>query len=225
MADRTLDEAIEDLYVAFARYERPTWLVGCDCCWEGEPSDDRPGYVRVCPPGGTQPLREVCFEELEQLATDATGDDAGRLHYVPRILELLAADSFDEPAVVLDRLVDTPEKKAIGRFLDAWWDDVLTRAPGDDRAGQALEAIERIDPDAEPKLARWAAFPHPNAAGHLLDFLERRAVPLALGKLDARLAAWVRSEPLRSAVAVAADRARTPAEREALDELWLRWLT
>jgi hypothetical protein len=36
--------------------------------------------------------------------------------------------------------------------------------------------------------------------------------------------AWLREPATKDAIAAAADRARTPAEREALEESYLRWL-
>ena len=182
------------------------------------------GRVRVAAPGAGRPLQKVGADELRQLATDATGDDEARVPYIPRILELLAEDAFEEPGRVVDRLVGAPEQEAIRRFLDAWWHDILTRPVGEDRAGTALDAVARLDPDVGPKLAQWAAFSHPNAAAHLLDFCRHTAVALSRGKVPEPVASWLRSEALRTTVAAAADRARTPEERAALEELWLRWL-
>jgi hypothetical protein len=138
-----------------------------------------------------------------------------------------------------------PEQDAIRRFLHAFWVHRLA-TPDDDDAGEvthpvddALCAIGRIDPDIAWYLQRWLRFDTPAAALHFHRFVIENAAPLRRGRLlDAhwstddppapenqrRVVAWVRAPATKDAVAAAADRARTPAEREALEEAYLRWL-
>ena len=137
-----------------------------------------------------------------------------------------------------------PEQDAIRRFLHALWLHRLAKP--DDPAGgvehlvdDTLCAIGLVDADIDWYLEAWLRFDEPAAALHLHRFLIENAAPLRRGRLlDAhwatatppapenrqRVVAWVRSPATKDAVAAAADRARMPAEREALEESYLRWL-
>jgi hypothetical protein len=134
-----------------------------------------------------------------------------------------------------------PEQDAVRRFLHAFWPQRLAtgRDVDDDGAGEALCAIGLVDPDIGWYLDKWLRFDHPHAAGNLQRFLILNASARHRGRLsDAfwstdrapapenqrRVVAWTRAPATRDAVAAAADRARTPAERDALDEIYLRWL-
>jgi hypothetical protein len=138
-----------------------------------------------------------------------------------------------------------PEQGAIRRFLHALWSHRLATPDDDDPGSVAhlvddtLCAIGRVDPDIDGYLDEWLRFATPAAALHLHRFLIENAAPLHRGRLlDAhwstdvppapenqrRVMAWLRSPGTKDAVAAAADRARTPAEREALEESYLRWL-
>jgi hypothetical protein len=136
------------------------------------------------------------------------------------------------------------EQDAVRRFLQAFWHHRLATDPGekvgyDDPAGDALCAIGLVDAEIDGYLATWLRFDEP-AAGVLLErFLVTNALALRRGRLaDAhwatdvppapanrdRVVAWVRSPATRDAVVAAAERARTPAERAALEDSYLRWL-
>ena len=156
--------------------------------------------------------------------------------------------------VVLGRLAHRPaldgqvwtnwpaaEHEAVRRFLHALWLHRL--ATPDDGiehlVDETLCGIGLADPDIDWYLDTWLRFDEPAAAPHLQRFLIENAAHLRRGRLlDAhwssatppapenrqRVVAWVRSPATKDAVAAAAEQARTPAEREALEESYLRWL-
>lgn len=174
-------------------------------------------------------------------------------HYLPRILEIAAGPGFGWPdrEIVLGRLADrpaldgqvwtmwpVPERDAVRRFLHALWLDRLA-TPAEHAVDEVLCGIGLADPDIEWYLTAWLRFDEPAAALHLHRFLVDNAAALARGRLLAahwataappapenrrRVVEWLRSPATGVAVAAAADRARTPAEREALEEAYLRWL-
>jgi hypothetical protein len=134
-----------------------------------------------------------------------------------------------------------PEQDAVRRFLHAFWRERLATAGDvdDDGAGEALCAVGLVDPDIEWYLDTWLRFDHPHAAGNLQRFLILNASARHRGRLSdvfwstdnppapenlRRVVAWTRAPATRDAVARAADRARTAAERESLEEIYLRWL-
>jgi hypothetical protein len=104
---------------------------------------------------------------------------------------------------------------------------------------EALCVVASVDPDIDRYLGTWLDFSHPQAALNLQRFLMLNVGSLAKGKLynsgwsrsgplvaenRRRIVAWIKVDTTRDAVAAAADRARTPAERDALEECYLRWL-
>lgn len=103
---------------------------------------------------------------------------------------------------------------------------------------EALCAIGVVEPDLDWYLDEWLRFQHPNAALNLLRFLQNNAAAMVAGKLRSdfwssdgpaeqnrsKVIAWAKAEATLAAAAAAADRARSPEEREALEECYLRWL-
>jgi hypothetical protein len=195
-------------------------------------------------------VRSLAADELEEVAAQLPllgGTVEVYKHYLPRVLELAAAGAFDYPdfEIVASNLnylgpwTDWPaaEAEAIRDFLHAYWRDRLAGRPC--RIGEALAAVAAADPDIDHYLDAWLAFETPAAATNLERWLGDNSHELARGRLaddfygadhnpgeanEQRVLAWVRDPATRDAVAAAADRARTTAEREALEECYLRWL-
>jgi hypothetical protein len=235
--DPELAAAIDGLYSAFRDYDRPATFEACPCCWGAED-----GIVPS--PGGDRPLQALTAQELEDVASQMPGlggDIATYKHYLPRLYEIAVTDGFDLPEFpeLVARINDgrdpdfcwsrwpESEQGAIRRFFHAVWRDRLASPPDID--GLLLGFIE-ADPDVDWYLAEWLRFESPTAAGHLEDFLAGTLSswvmkPSRRRNADPRLVAWITSSATKAAVEAAADHARTPAERDALAEAYLRWLS
>lgn len=102
---------VDDLYRAFARYERPATFRGCPCggCW-GQPDPAEPDVeeVAVPSPGGSRSLRSLTEDELENFVATVPGT-SGDLdlfkHYLPRLLEIVADGGFESDWAGADRVV------------------------------------------------------------------------------------------------------------------------
>jgi len=115
-----LENTIEALYETFADYPFKSSMEGCPCCVSG--SDKEKIH--------TASLRDLAAGDLSRYAHKAMttwGDTDDFRHFLPRILELLAADQFD--SAVLRKLDHgqwktwpVNEQAAIGDFLVAWWE-------------------------------------------------------------------------------------------------------
>lgn len=226
-----LGTATDELYRAFADYPRPPWFEGCACCWAGTPTDR--GVVAVAAPGGDRELRTLTADELEELAIQLPhlgGTIEVYKHYLPRLLELAAANAFDHPEleIIGSNLTyanlwtgwPAPEAGAIRGFLHAYWQDQLAGPPC--RIGEALTAVAAADPDIDWYLDRWLAFETPAAARNLERYLADNSHALARGRLaddffvtdhgpggpnQARVIAWLQD----------------PATHAALEKRLLRW--
>jgi hypothetical protein len=138
--------------------------------------------------------------------------------------------------------IDWPadEVQAVRGVIAAWWGWRLalpseTDVPGID---DVVCAVAAAVPDITPYLADWLRFEHPNAAPNLRAFLMEHAHARTHGRLvdgwwshwattcdnAERVVAWAKAESTLTAVLAAADRARTPEERDALEDCFLRWL-
>jgi hypothetical protein len=260
-----LTEAIDGLYEVFERYPR-TSFDGCFCCWGGTPGavplpdNDTQSVVRVPPPGGTRPLRELTADDLSDVAAEVpltAGTFDVLRHYLPRILELAAADAFDWPdlEILIGHLAyddeggdavpwlewSADEQGAIRRYLHALWHERLEEADDEwaDPVDSTLTAVALIEPSITWYLDEWLTFRAPSYAVNLerwlqanLNYLRRARLRNAFWDREEALAAtnadavveWARSTSTLDAVRRAADRARTSAERDALEECYLRWL-
>jgi hypothetical protein len=229
-----LHDAIDGLYDAFARYPHPA--AGGDRPLRELAADEvekLAGELLT----GTSPLAGF-MHYLPRMLEIAVGEGFGwpdlevvfgRLGYGPFVG---AAPWTAWPG---------PERDAVRRFLHAFWRRRLATEGDvvDDVAGDALCAVGLVDPDIDWYLDTWLRFDDPAAAGNLQHFLILNASARGRGRLsDAfwaedrppapdnlrRIVAWTKAPATKDAVAAAADRARTPAEREALEEVYLRWL-
>jgi hypothetical protein len=175
-------------------------------------------------------------------------------HYLPRILEIAVGEGFDWPdlEIVLSRLNDDErvgsvpwtswpehEAEAIRAFLHALWRTALATDGDEYTVDGPLCGIGTVDPDIDWYLDEWLRFESPNAALNLERFLQLNLGWIMRGRLwnaywDRkhaparqnlnRIISRLRSPATKDAVAAAADRARTDGERDALTEVFLRWL-
>jgi hypothetical protein len=261
-----LQAAINELYRAFAVYQRPVSFEGCGCCWGGPGSVPIPsngdvrGLVRVPAPGAGRPLADLSPDEIRDVACEVPLT-AGTLevfkHYLPRIFEIAAQDGFEWPdlEIIVGRLADDEvigckpwvewsedEQVAVRAFLRALWRERLAVDDADAAEGPidaAFCAIASIESTIDWYLEEWLKFSTTAASINFERFIQSNLQTLMKSELDnpywnrdrppadanvARLLLWLRSDETRASVALAADNARTPAERRALEECYSRWL-
>jgi len=171
-----LEDALDRVYSAFARWSRPTVVDYCSHCV-------RPGVVE----GLLVPtrLREIPAETL-RLYTVYVLSTAGSLadfrYFLPRMLDIAIADWFDgypDLDVVLGKFVlgdwrgwPAHERQAVAAFLHAWWSTTLARFPADPGPEAVLRSIGDIEDDLGPYLRTWeAALATRAGANHLCDFV------------------------------------------------------
>lgn len=200
--------ALEQLYQAFAPYQRPEHIDTCACC--RGPHSLKPLYAR--------PLRSLTPEHLHlytfRAITTMGGIDDFK-HFLPRILELLHDDEFlsrIDPQVVLGKLRyagweqwPVAEQAAVRAYLDILWRFRVRSAPSAPvTAGDWLCAIARAENDIGPYLEAWIADSSPMAQHQLLSFVEDYQPEIATGQHPAdywedaaeqwkQVAAWARN--------------------------------
>lgn len=159
-----LADAIENLYVTFARYPLRAEIPFCDHCHdEGEIAALR-----------SVPLRKLAARELGHVAFDLVttfGELPDYKHLLPRVLELMAAKDPDpgfEPWVQAGKLAHThwrtwplPEQAAVEAFWRALFRNRLASpwatSVFDYRPDDVLAAMARADLDITAELAHWDA--------------------------------------------------------------------
>lgn len=70
-----LQQAVTELYAAFADYPRPAFIEGCECCWGGDGAlqlheGEVRGSVRVPAPRGSRPLHALAPTEISNVAAE-----------------------------------------------------------------------------------------------------------------------------------------------------------
>lgn len=118
---QNLQDAIEQLYRAFAKIQRPRHIDGCPCC-----IDKKEIHVLL-----TKSLRDISPQELSPYASSAfltVGEITDYLYYLPRILEITATESpwWPDPEVTgrairsanPDLWTDA-QRSALNQYLDA----------------------------------------------------------------------------------------------------------
>lgn len=159
-----LNEAVDDLYKAFAEYERPSRMVT-------DGRDIRASDEQGIP---SKPLRCLTAEDLRMYAhkamtTQGMVDDFR--YFLPRILELCATDpAWDVDWEIVGgkiaygqwRTWPAAEQAAIERFAWAWWASELIRdltederAACDPRIHALLCALGQFLDDLRPFLDDW----------------------------------------------------------------------
>lgn len=131
------------------------------------------------------------------------------------------------------------EVQAVREYLHALWRAALATDGDEYAVDTPLCGIGTVDPDVDWYLDEWLRFETPASALNLERFLQLNAGRLARGQLWnaywdrenpparanlQRIVSWLGERSTKDAVAAAADRARSSAERDALTESFLRWL-
>ncbi|MBB5867335.1 hypothetical protein F4553_000714 [Allocatelliglobosispora scoriae] len=166
----SLRPAIEQLYRVFAAYPLRDAIAGCPCCTSD--LDQRDLH--------TAPLRDLTVDHLRHFAFSALftfGDLADLKHFLPRLFELAALESFHGPDLesLYGRLTygglpswPAHEVAAVRAFTAAHWDAALAGQTASS-ADEVLCGALLIGEEPEPYLRRWGT-----SAAHteeLLSFL------------------------------------------------------
>ncbi len=165
------------------------------------------------------PLEDLSAGQLRRFAWKAGGtwgDDSDWLHFVPRILELFALGSLDDPALLgatLGRLRTATagwpadEQAAVESFRFALWRDFLATWPTAIAADDMIEAFHESAEDLQPYLDIWSTTRSATAARHLASFVACSVVPVHddLGRVEAWMAGDAPLRLLATARAVTAE--------------------
>lgn len=185
-----LQGSIRHIYQVFEPYPLRRHIEGCPC--------------GCLPLGAAEELHAVPLHDLTaqhlslfSVKTMTTwGDEVDFKHFLPRLLELIAQDELNAVEILLGKLTYSQwwswpdqEYAAVGSFLHAWWDDVLTREDVEDPweprgVGTVLEGIAQAEHDLTPYLTRWAEIDTPCAVQHLAAFVLLEAEGLVQRQLQ-----------------------------------------
>jgi hypothetical protein len=168
-----LNAAVEELYQTFAEVPLAEQVDFCAHCVDPERVET---LRRV-------PLRRLAPEHLGPLMCKATttwGDLTYFTHFLPRLLELLAAGDMEEwsyPSFLPSRLArcltegTESQRSAIDDFLRAWWFSTLSSWPSPCQARDVLDTIDRSGLRVVPYLAVWPVAAGEPATRHLAAFV------------------------------------------------------
>ena len=155
-----LEDAIEQLYVAFGDIPKPRGISGCTCCLE-EKEIEKLLSSR---------LREISPSDLASYASSAfltVGDVPDYLYFLPRILEISATDKFWWPDIeVTGRAIQSamPEswpkerRSALVSFLHVVIETAI-EASDFWKIDEWLCAIARMEFDVRPYLQQLSKTP------------------------------------------------------------------
>jgi hypothetical protein len=176
----SLRQAIEGVYAAFRDVPRPTSVDGCPCCI------DQKGISILL----SKPLRALSPEDLAHYAASAfltVGAVEDYLHFLPRILEILATknDWWPDPEVVT-RAIHTagfhswPDSRrtALTRFFEEVVGDLLVTEGSGFEIDSWICALGRLHVGCAPFLRRIAV-----SRPRLIELYEVNSQPLAAGRL------------------------------------------
>jgi hypothetical protein len=206
-----MNDAIENLYAAFAHCRIGGDFSGCDCCVGPEHS------VKLA----ATPLRDLTYNDLERYSRKAMstwGKVNHFKHFLPRLLELSIEhrDDFLDLAVVFGKLkyarFDTwpqRERDAVNRFFDEYWKYQLN----DSAVGTFKDSIDTVLCSLANALSSvqrfldvWSATCTDNAKRHFAAFilhnddtlLKKRCLASAFwdtaGQPHAEVVNWLQSD-------------------------------
>jgi len=198
-ADAALTEATERLYRTLAAHPLRPVIAACPHCVESGtiPTADREAMRQAA-------LRSLDADHLRRYTTSALttwGDDVDFRHFLPRLLELAAAEAFDDFVrwVLLSKLTyavwrtwPEPERRAIEAFLFAVWERVLAAPPDDapcgpPHAGLWLVAIAEAERDLTPYIDALLKLDRPHALRHLANIVADDGEAMRIPQVRARL--------------------------------------
>lgn len=172
----SLDAAVDELYSAFARRNRPEAIEYCSHCVAPSVMERllAPGPLSAIP---VRPLRSYALDVLS-----TAGSVSDFRYFLPRILHVAVTDGFDaypdlDHIMGRIRLADwhswpEREQQAVTGFLDALWSNTLTRFPVTPDAEEVVRAIGAIEDDLSRYLRSWeAALTQLAGASHLRAFV------------------------------------------------------
>lgn len=238
-----LEEAIDRLYVAFAREPRPVDLEHCPCCVSDDQIDEllRSGSRR------TMPADAVADYATHALTT--VGSAADFRYFLPRVLEVAVtggaggahrahrADLVDLE-LVCGRLRTAgwtdwsgDEQHAVRHLLKMLWEQTLQAYPGRLALDTVLCAIGNAEDDLTEYLAAWGTALRTGQAApaQQLSDLVSWSARVVNGRWrlrnaywdnrDGQVAAWLAAESTRDAVVAGFDAATDEAALAVLAEL------
>lgn len=148
-----LDNAIENLYVAFSNVPIPSQIDGCPCCL-GDIDKDKLLST---------PLREISADDISKYASSAfltVGTVSDYLYFIPRIIELSIRDPLLWPCIeVTGRAVQasglTMKDSRCGALTDLLrqYIEYLVESGDYRRIDEWMCAIGRMEFDVKPFLA------------------------------------------------------------------------
>ena len=188
--DAGLQEAVEHLYQVFEPYPLRPSSEPCLHCHE--PDEERVLHEHA--------LRKLDAHQLSGFATEAMsvwGNDVDFKHFLPRILEITVVESeLDLPHLdwpdtesLFRHLADAHwrtwpdhERRAVERFLNAYWLAGLNRSPSGEGLrsmvtdiGSMVTALVLADVDLKPFLHLWLEQPGEAPLRHLAEFANTHA--------------------------------------------------
>lgn len=168
-----LPATVEALYQVFERYPLIESVDYCDHCVEAAQVADL----------HRTPLRRLTDEQLGPLlfkSTSTWGDQRYLNHFLPRLLELVASGDMDDwsyPSVLSNRIGGLwrsgadDERRAIGDFMAAWWQQVTSTYPGGCEPSELLDTIAECGQSVTPYLVGWPVAAGEPAARQLADLV------------------------------------------------------
>lgn len=186
-----LQEAIENLYAVFAVYPLRKHVEGCPCCVR------EPDHARL----HSKPLRQLSGEDLNPFAAKSLttwGDEHDLKHFLPRLLELMAAKGLNiDGEILTGKLIYTgkgyypgwhrwpeTEQAAIRQFFMALWEEVLGKDPAYPMAHDWLWVIGRAEDDLQPYLQAWRDAGSDSALRHLVHAVHDEYDSLLLATVE-----------------------------------------
>lgn len=171
----------DQLYRAFHRDHPPMEIDFCDHCLA--PAQIEP-LLRT-------PLRQLTADNLNRYAWNALST-AGEIddfkYFLPRLLELFAADNLDFLAAT--RLLPllgacserwlVNERTALEGFLYAWWRSALTTYPSATAPRDMLEGIADAGVSIVPPLAAWERLRGVDSVRQLSNLIHDHALSVAI---------------------------------------------
>ena len=215
MSEQELTDTVAELYRVFARYPVRDDVSFCDHCIAPE---DVAALHAV-------PLHEAPVRMLGRLLMNNStwGDREYHLHFLPRLLELLASGAMNGysfntflPAFLYP-CRDGPgdEHRALDEFFTAWWRHTLTTWPAPCQPLEILALVKSCGQPVAPYLAAWGSYGGPATVQHLEALItDLGAGPVVDDQIRADVDTWI-CGPIPEAVLVTADAGEVLAE--------LRW--
>jgi hypothetical protein len=190
-----LDTAVERLFEAFRSPPLAGHVEFCDHCVDPAEVEE----LRVTP------LRDLTPDQLGPLLFNAMstwGDAAYFMHFLPRLLELVAGGAMEDwsyPSFLPARMASCwdagteEQRKAIDGFLLAWWTATLSRPDQPCRARDVLEVIDGCVPSVTPFLDMWSMATGEVAVRQFADFVVDWGFSgQASDRLTAQIDGWLR---------------------------------